>query len=158
MAKAGYIAYTGASAVALVASTAKTVLFVMAPATFGIDLRKVRLAFDGVTSGAVPVYVELNALTGATNVTPGTGNTSVTVNQLYGRSITAGFTAGANCSSEPTVQTTNDGFLLTPNGGLLFYDWPLGESWDSPVSNGFCIRMTAPAAVNVRATLVFERC
>lgn len=157
MSKAGYSVQTGA-AVALSAATAKTVLFATAPAQFGMDLKKYRIAFDGVTASAVPVFVELNYLTAATNSTPGAGNTTATVNQTYGRAITAGFVGGYNCTSEPTVQTNIDAYLLTPNGGVVIYDFPLGDTPDSAVSQGFCIRCTAPAAVNVRASMWFERC
>lgn len=157
MAKAGYSAVTGA-AVALTAATPKTVLFVMAPAQFGCDLKKYRIAFDGVTASAVPVLVEVCALSGASNSTAGTGNTSATVNQAYGRAITAGFTAGYNCTTEPTVLTAIDSALLTPNGGVLVYDFPLGDTPDNDVSKGFAIRLTAPATVNARAALWFERC
>jgi hypothetical protein len=160
MSKAGYSAQTGAP-VALVAATAKTVLFVLAPATFGMDLKKYRIAFDGVTASAIPVFIEINYLTGATNSTPGTGNTSLAtapnIQQTYGRAITIGFTGGYACTSEPTVQTSVDAYDLTPNGGVVVYDFPLGDTPDAAVSNGFCIRCTAPAAVNVRASMFFER-
>jgi hypothetical protein len=160
MSKAGYSAQTGA-AVALVAATAKTAMFVLAPSTFGMDLKKFRIGFDGVTASAVPVFWEINYLTGATNSTPGTGNTNLAtapnIQQVYGRPIAIGFTGGYNCTSEPTVQTNIDADLLTPNGGLLVYDFPLGDVPDSAVSNGFCIRLTAPAAVNVRCSMYFER-
>jgi hypothetical protein len=161
MSKAGYSAQTGA-AVALVAATAKTVLFVLAPATFGMDLKKYRIAFDGVTASAIPVFVEVNYLTGASNSVPGTGNTNLATapnfQQVYGRAITIGFTGGYGCTSEPTVQTNVDAYDLTPNGGVVVYDFPLGDTPDAAVSNGFCIRCTAPAAVNVRASMFFERC
>jgi hypothetical protein len=157
MAKAGYSALTG-GAVALTAATPKTALFVIAPAQFGVDLKKARFSFDGVTASAVPVYVELCYLTGATNSTAGTNNTSVTINQLYGRSITTGFTSGYNSTSEPTVLTALDSTWITPNGGVLWYDFPLGDTFDSAVSNGFALRFTAPASVNVRASMLFERC
>jgi hypothetical protein len=156
MAKAGYSAQTGA-AVALVAATAKTILFVTATANFGMDWKKYRLSFDGVTASAIPVFVELNYNTAATNSTAGTGNTTVgTPNQVYGRAITAGFTGGYNCTSEPTVQSNVDAYLLTPNGGTIVYDCPLGDVPDAAVSNGFAMRMTAPAAVNARASMFFE--
>lgn len=151
MAKAGYSAATGA-AVALVAATAKSVLSVIAPAQFGVDLKKIRLGFDGVTASAIPVLVELVAFT-----TDGTG-TSGTVNQVYGRSITAGFTSKYNYSVEPTTATVVDRWSLTPNGGLVIYDWPLGDTPDTAVSNLFALRLTAPAAVNVNASMWFERC
>ena len=153
MAKAGYSAATGA-AVALAAATAKTILAVTAPAQFGIDLTKLRLAFDGVTSSAVPVLVELCSSTGATAGT----STAGTVNQIYGRTITAGFTTAYNYTVEPTVLTVIESFLITPNGGTYVYDWPLGTSPDTAVSQGFMLRLTAPAVVNARATFNFERC
>jgi hypothetical protein len=156
MAKAGYCLSTGA-AVALAAATAKTVLCAIAPAQFGIDLTKIRVGFDGVTASAVPVLIELCTSTLATNSTPGTNNTTGTVNQVYGRAITTGFTGFYASTSEPTVLTAISTWLLTPDAGLLFYDWPLGTSPDTAVSAGMCIRCTAPAVVNVRAEMWFER-
>ncbi len=156
MAKAGYSTSTE-GAIALAAATAKSVLGVTAPATFGVDLQKLRVSFDGVTSTAVPVLVELCYATFATNG-PGTNSTAATVDQVYGRAITAGFTAAKNWTTEPTVLTPIDEWLLTPASGLVMYDIPLGTTPDSAVSNGFVIRCNAPAAVNVRATLWVERC
>jgi hypothetical protein len=159
MSKAGYSLQTGA-AVALSAATAKTALFVTAGAQFGLDLKKFRIGFDGVTASAIPVFWELNYSTAASNSTPGTGNTTATalINQVYGRAIaTTGMLAGYNCTSEPTVQTPIDSNNLTPNGGLLVYDFPLGDVPDSAAAQGFCLRLTAPAAVNVRCGFFFER-
>jgi hypothetical protein len=158
MAKAGYSLQTGAN-VALVAATAKTVLCVIAPAQFGIDLKKLHLGFDGVTATDKSVLIEICTSTLATNSTPGTNNTTGTVNQIYGRTITAGFTGFYASTSEPTVLTPVWSFLLTPNGGTALYDIPLGDTIDTAVSAGIAIRLTAPtSAVNVRATVSFERC
>lgn len=151
MSKAGYSAEVGA-AVALAAATAKTVLSVIAPAQFGVDLLKYRIGFDGVTASAIPVVVEL-----VTWTTDGTG-TGGAVNQVYGRSITAGFTTKYNYTVEPTTATLIDRFTLTPNGGLVIYDFPAGTTPDTAVSNLIGIRCTAPAVVNVNATMWFERC
>jgi hypothetical protein len=149
--KAGYSAEVGA-AVALVAATAKTILSVIAPATFGVDLRGIRVSFDGVTASAVPVVVELVTFT-----TDGTGSAG-TVAQSSGRTITAGFTTKYNYSVEPTTATLIDRYTLTPNGGTLIYDYPADRTPDCAVSNLFAIRCTAPAAVNVNAAMLFERC
>jgi hypothetical protein len=159
MAKAGYTVSTSA-AVALAAATAKTALMVLSPAQFGVDLKKFRIAFDGVTASAVPVLCELVTSTNASNSTPGTGNTSESANiaQVYGRSITAGFTAFSASTSEPTVLTVIERFLLTPVGGTLLYDFPLGDTPDVAVSSGIGLRLTAPATVNARASMWFERC
>ena len=160
MAKAGYSVSTSAD-VALVAATAKTVLYVLAPATFGMDLRGFEIAFDGVTTTDKPVLVEICTDSGATNSVPGTGSTSETANivQIYGRSITTGFIAASACTAEPTVLVQWKLLRVTPNGGTYDYDWPLGETPDNAVSTGFAIRCTAPtSAVNVRASVRFERC
>lgn len=158
MAKAGYSLSTLA-AVALSAATAKSILTVIAPSQFGIDLTKIRLGFDGVTASAVPVLVEMCDNTLASNSTVGTGNTTAgTPVQTYGRTITPGFTGFYNSTSEPTVLTAFDRWTLTPNGGLVIYDWPLGSTHDTPVSAGITCRLTAPAAVNANMTMWFERC
>lgn len=159
MAKAGYKVGTS-SAVALSAATAKTALMVLSPAQFGVDLKKFSISFDGVTSSAVPVLCEIVTSTNATNSTPGTANTSETANiqQIYGRSITTGFTAFSASTSEPTVLTRIWSFNLTPVGGSLFYDYPLGDTPDIAVSAGIGIRLTAPATVNAICSMTFERC
>lgn len=158
MAKAGYGVSTG-GAVALSAATARTVLGVRSNAAFGLDLKKVRVSFDGTTAAAVPALVELCYCTWATQNTMGTNNTTLTsaVTQLYGRSLTHGVTAGKAWTTEPTVLTVQDEWLVTPNGGLLLYDLPLGDTPDSALSEGFVLRMTAPAAVNARAAMWWER-
>jgi hypothetical protein len=101
------------------------------------------------------VLVELCS---STQAGAGTTGTTPTVNQGYGRAITAGFTAGAGYSVEPTVLTTLDAWTLSPNGGLVIRDWPLGEGFDQDVSKSLAVRLTAPAVVNARVTMKFERC
>ena len=158
MADALYSVSTNA-AVALSAATAKTVLLITAPSGHGMSLKKFSIGFDGVTASAVPVFWEVNASTAASNSTAGTGNTSQTaaVVQISGVRIASAFVAGSACTSEPTVQTFVRANLLTPNGGVLLYDIPLGDEPDNIASAGFCIRLTAPAAVNVRVDAVFKR-
>lgn len=151
MAKAGYATYTGAP-VALAAATTKTILTVLAPAQFGVDLRKWRVAFDGVTASAVPGVVELFAFT-----TDGTG-TAGTVNQAYGRAVTAGFTSKYNYTVEPSTLVIVERLRVSPNGGVVVYDYPYGEGPDTFPSNGMGIRCTFAATVNVDATMWFERC
>lgn len=157
MGAAGYMVGTVASgAVALAATTPKVVLGVNATANFGCILKKYRVSFDGVTASAVPVYVEICNCTFATNP-PGTLSTSETVWQTYGKGITAGFAGGSAWTTLPTVISPLDTFLLTPNGGTVIYDYPLGDTPDLGASTGFVIRCTAPAAVNFRGSMMFER-
>ena len=160
MAKAGYTTGVGATATPLVAATAKTVLCVICPAQFGIDLKKVRVSTDGVTASALPVLCELMLSTLATNSTPGTNNTAGTVLQVYGQTITPGFTSfySSTAGNEPTALTLIEPpFWLDPNKSTVIYDIPLGDTPDAADTDGFVFRMTAPAAVNVRVTGFFER-
>jgi len=158
MSSVGYKVDTSA-VVALAAATAKTALMVITPAQFGACLTHMTIGFDGVTASAVPVFWEIVRSTNATNSTPGTANTSESGNivQIRGRSITTGFTAFSASTSEPTVLTRLDGNLLTPAGGLLVYDFVLGKELECDVSAGLGVRLTAPATVNARVSLAFER-
>jgi len=157
MTAAGYSIVTG-GAVALTAGTARTILGAKANAAGPLDLQKIKVAFDGQTT-AVPVLVEVCYCSFATNG-PGTQSTSVTPTLLYGRSTTLGWTAAKswNAANEPTTITPFDEFLLSPNGGLVMYDYPLGTTPDTNLGEGIVLRCTAPAAVNVRATMILQRC
>jgi hypothetical protein len=151
-----YSAITG-GAVALTAATAKTILGWKAHANSGLLLLSYEVAFDGVAASAVPVLVEICYCTWATNG-PGTNSTSVTPTQTNGRVLTVGATAGKTWTTEPTTITVLKEKLLTPNGGVIIYDYPLGTEPDCALAEGFALRCTAPAVVNVRGTLDVSRC
>ena len=153
--KTGYSCSTEA-AVALVAATPKTVIGARGGAAFGLDLIGFRVAFDGVTASAVPVLIELCYATFATNA-PGTNSTAITVDTVYGRAIAHGMGAARAWTVEPTVLTPIDEWLLTPNGGLVIVNIPRDRTPDTAVGEGFALRMNAPANVNVRASMTFER-
>lgn len=155
MASVGYSIITG-GAVALTAATAKTILGVKAHANSGAQLKSFEVAYDGVTSSAVPVLVELCYATFATNA-PGTASTSVTPAQVYGRVLTAGFTAGKTWTTEPTALTVLKEWLMAPDKGLVMYQFPLGQEPDTALGEGLVLRCTAPAGVNVRASMNVER-
>lgn len=152
MSAVGYSVQTEA-AVALAAGVAKSVISVVAQAAAGLQLKSFELGFDGVTASAVPVLIEVSYCTFGTAGTA----TGTTPRQNYGRVLTAGFTSFRNYSAEPTTITVIKEFLLTPNAGLIAYQWPLGQEPDSAFAQGFLIRCTAPAVVNVRGTLSVER-
>jgi hypothetical protein len=155
MAKMGYSIVTGGD-VALSAATAKTILGVKAHANSGVDLQEAFVSFDGTTAGAEPVTIELCYCTWATNG-PGTNSTSVTPVQLYGRVLTVGATAAKTWTTEPTTLTVLKQVLVHPQAGVI-YQIPLGQTLDSALAEGFAIRCTAPAVVNVQGTMVWERC
>lgn len=153
--KVGYATSTE-GAVALAAGVAKTILGVRGNAAFGVDWIGYEVGFDGVTAANVPVLIELCYVTFATNP-PGTNSTASTIDTLYGRQVASGFTAAKNWTAEPTVVTALHEYLLTPNGGLVIKDFPRDRTMDSAFSEGFGMRLNAPANVNVRATMFFER-
>lgn len=163
MANAGYSVVTG-GAVTLSAAAVRSVLGVRAGAAFGLDLKKIRYGFNGVTASHPPVLVELCRATFATNPPSAGGgiNTILTPQQIYGRAIVHGVTAAKAWTSgnEPTALTVIEEELLTPNGGVLWYDFPLGDTPDCDVDNGFVLRMTTEAGVapSARATMIWERC
>lgn len=159
MGRAIYNVSTSA-AVALTGTTPRTALAVLAPSTFGCDLLSYSFGFDGVSATAVPIQWELCALTAATNSTPGTANTNENANiaQEGGRSITTGFTAFSASTTEPTVLSVIRSNILTPNGGFFEYEFLWPDTPDSPVSQGFALRFTAPASgTSVRASFRFAR-
>lgn len=88
-----YIIDTEATAVALSAATKKTVVGAKAHANSGLLLLGFWLGFADTTASEVPVLIEVEYCTWATN-SPGTNSTSVTVRQAMGRVLTAGFTGG----------------------------------------------------------------
>lgn len=153
------VAYTCATegAVALTAATAKTVCGVKAHANSGLNWLEATISFDGVAASAVPALVELVYCTFGANP-PGTNSTSTTPRQKYGRSLTAGFTSGKTWTTEPTTITVSGNErLITPNGGSDRWSEPLGLEMDTALAEGFGIRVTAPASVNCRASILAKR-
>ena len=155
MSAVGY-SVTTEGAVAVAAATAESVLGVKAHSNSGLQIKGFVIAFDGVTASAVPVLIEVCYATFATN-SPGTNSTSVTPRQCYGRALTAGFTAAKNWTAEPTALTVCKEFLLAPDKGVFAYQFPLGTEPDCALAEGFVLRITAPAAVNLRASIDVER-
>ncbi|WP_336214406.1 hypothetical protein [Nonomuraea sp. LPB2021202275-12-8] len=150
MAKCGYTIQ--APWTALAAGVGKTLLQVAIPSTFGLELKKIRIGCNGVSAAAVPGVIELITATAA-----GASSTSASVQQLYGRTIPHGLTAQHTLTGEPTGIVSVDPWPLTPNGGLVLYDWPLGDSPDFAPSSVLGIRATFPAVVSLMATLWVER-
>lgn len=138
---------TADAVVALVAATPKTVLTVTGGTAFPVELSAFDIGLLGVDASAVPVTVELCRWTGAG---AGTAAGTATIAQQGGLTITAGFTALSGYSAEPTVLTVLRKFTLTPNGGSVLYDLPLGSELQAAGVSpfGLAMRLTAPANVN----------
>lgn len=153
----GYAFNSGSSAVALSAATAKTVMNLIAGANQQAIITEFSISFDGVTASAVPVLVELCQSTQAGAGTPGSTPTPTVIRGLG----TASATTGVAYSAEPTALTVIKQWLVTPNGGLLVIQSPLGRETITNLSGSatvkaIAIRCNAPAAVNVRGYMEFE--
>jgi hypothetical protein len=158
-----YVVNTGASAIALGAASAKTIMYINAAAANQFSLTEICVGFDGTTSTNTPVLCELCFGTKASNSTPGTGSTTFTPLQIRGWPAQASVQAAANnCSSEPTVLTSIKQWLVSPYGGLLVVLSPLGREPTSVASgtalsgNQVGLRTTAPQTVNTRGYLELE--
>jgi hypothetical protein len=147
--RAGYSITTG-GAIALAAATAKTILGIRAGTAFGLEWVMGEVSFDGVTAAAAPVLVEFCQVTYGTNP-PGTASTAVTPVQTYGRTIAHGMTAAKNWT------TVLQERLVDPYKGDFPWEWPITRRNDCNANEGFAIRCTAPAIVNVRAGIDVER-
>ena len=149
---ARYIAETGGD-VALSAATAKTVLNVVAASNALFRLIEFSVSFDGTSSTATPVLVELCYSTQAGN---GTGSSSVTIAQTGGPTRTVQATSNKNYSTEPTTLTTWKRWRVHPQTGITM-QFPLGrEPEETVTADALCLRLTAAASVNAQAYMEFE--
>jgi hypothetical protein len=150
---AGYVLRTAGS-VALTAATAKTVVNVIAAANAIFRICELSVSFDGATATAVPATVELCY---STQATAGTPVGTPTFQQMRGPTRTIQATGGLAYSAEPTVLTALKSWFVPVFNGLLVLQFPLGREPEQIVSaDAYCLRVTAPATVNVMAYIEIE--
>lgn len=149
-----------AGAAALAAATAKTVLYIVAATANQPAITELSISFDGVTSSAVPVLVELISSTAGTAGTPRAALAAG--KQLRGWPGQSSQTTCADTySAEPGTSLVNKKWDITPNGGTQTIQNPLGREPTGIVTattdaKAWGIRCTAPATVNCHAYLEFE--
>ena len=148
---AGYTVETNGD-IALTAATAKTILSAINAANGLIRIVELSVSFDGTSSSAEPVTVELCS---STQATAGT-STSHTIAQVRGPTRTPQFTAARNYTAEPTTLTVLKRWLVHPQTGITVPS-PLGrETEQVTTADALCLRLTAPAGVNVQGYLDVE--
>lgn len=138
------------------ANTTKTLLTVDAPAGRNITLTELGISADGTSGTALALRVELCRCTFAT---AGTSTAAVTGIQTRGDTTAAQSTGARDYTAEPTVLTTIRTWFVTPNMGLLGWQFPLGREPMSAVGTGFALRVTNPTGgttVNVRGYMEIE--
>ena len=137
---------------ALAAATAETILSIVNAATGTITLIEFSVSFDGTSSTAEPVTVELCESTEATTGT----STTHTIIQNHGSTRTAQATAKRGFTAEPTVLTVRKRWLVHPQSSLTI-QFPLGREPQMIVGgDALLLRCTAPAVVNVQGYIEWE--
>lgn len=154
---AGFRVSTGAAFA--VTSGAKTLVNLLTGATNPPILTEFSLSFDGTSSTQVPALVELCASTQATAGTTGTIGSIVQVRGFP--SFTAITTAAGQYTAEPTTLTVISQWYVAAYMGMADWQMPLGREVQGVITastnlKGIAIRVSAPAAVNVRGYVEWE--
>lgn len=145
-----------AATVALVASTPKTVVGVLAAANVALKLTEASASFDGAVSTNAPVVVNFARITFATNP-PGTNSSSFTPGKRdTARRETVQATAATAWTSEPTVVTPQHSKDIGQYNGCYHYIHPFASPLVLEGGKGFGIRGTSPNNVNFTGHLTCE--
>jgi hypothetical protein len=136
---------------ALTAATARTLVQLVTPATARAKWVDFAISFDGATSTAVPVLVEVLLQT-----TAGTATTGVAPVAINAQQPAALCTYSHTVTVEPTASTILFRTFVHPQGGMFTFQWPLGREPVMAVSTRMGIRATAPAGVNCAGWLTHE--
>lgn len=144
---------TAFNTVAVVTSTAKTVILETAAANIALKWLETAVSFDGATSSNAPAIVEL-----VTSTAAGAGtSTSVTpVKRDAGRGETIQATAGKSYSAEPTVLSAIRVIDIGQYNGVYHYINPFASPYIIIGGKGGGMRITSPNNCNCSGHLTCE--
>lgn len=148
--RSGTTAIAAPVLVALAAGSVKTVVSVFGTAATTLALKRVRVSFDSVAAADLPAVVEVGIISAA-----GT-RTAFTPVQHSGSTLASVATGGYSHTVEPTYNRVFEATHVPVNNGVMEWWYPLGEEPQCDPSQGLAIRITAPAAVNCLASLLFS--
>lgn len=138
-------------AIALAAATAKSVLELASGANDRAKIVDWWVEFDGVTSTAVPVKVEVGRFTAAV-----TTATTIAASKLDAADGTAAIVAkhtttteGAGTADVPEIHR------ISPTSGIRV-QYPLGREWVLGTGGFWRIRLTAAAVVNATVGVIWD--
>lgn len=137
------------SEVALVSSTAKTVLMLTAPANQRVVVQRIGIFFDGTKSNNQPVLIQLYRMTDAGTMTSG----SVADYQDLGAIFNTTF--GYNATVEPSQGELVDSFNIHPQQGIEII-LPLMQELILAGGGRVGMVVTAADSVNCIAKMMFE--
>jgi len=137
----------------LTATTAKTILQLVTPATRLAMIRTLEIGFASVTATDAPVLIQLFIQTTAGTMS---ALTPVAIDQTIPASLCTGCQKTA--TAEPTTTTELWSQQVTPVGGTAVFVFPKDEQIKMAVSTKVGLVCTSPATqtANVRAVLTFE--
>lgn len=135
---------------------AKTVLKLITPTTFKIQVHEFAISMDGVTASAVPATVDIFT---SDETTAGTQVGTAVTTQVRGRVQAHGLTVGQNFSAEGTTYTVIKSLFVPQYMGTVLIPNPLGLEEESPsdAADSFGIRINTTATVNVFAWIKWSR-
>lgn len=144
-------------------TSTKTLMQVTTPATTSIIVVEWGVSFDG-SSAATPIQCELvdtgtvaagAAGTGLTALTPSAvGNPSLEASLCVGGTAATGFNSGSSTEGSITSTRYGDLQLVAPTGQYL-KQFPLGREFIVPTGHNLRVRVTAGAAVNAYAYIMW---
>jgi hypothetical protein len=143
------------------AATAQTVINLISATNDMPIITEIGVGFDG-TAASAPALVELLLSSQVGAGTPGSSPSPQLIRGFVSGGSAAQSTAGISYSAEPTVLTLAKQWLVTPTGGQLIIQFPLGRepsgitSGGSGAGKGYALRITSPQACNCRAYMEFE--
>lgn len=145
----GITAVVQTSEIALTATTARTVLQLLAPTNHRVKVLGWGVFFDGINTAAEPVQVRVLRQTSAGTMT------TVVALSLAPISEVIQTLAYHSASVEPTASDTLDVIECHPQQGYEV-KFPMGQEIILPGAGRLGIECIAPASVNVRAKFFFE--
>lgn len=135
---------------------AKTVLKLITPTSFSIQVSEIGLFTDGVTPSAVPATWDLFT---SDETTAGTGSGTAVTTQIRGGTLAHGLTVSQKHSAEGTTYTVvKSGYIPQFMGSLILQN-PLETEPESPpgAADSIGIRINTTATVNVLAWIQWSR-
>ncbi len=132
------------------AATAKTFLQLITAATRRAWIKEIQISFKSVTATDVPVLVTLSRQS-----TAGTATALTAQPDVEGHPA-AICTASELVTVEPTTGVIVREWEITPIGGTLVYQLPLGDEIEMAVSSRLGLIVTSPQIQSGRATIKFN--
>ena len=135
---------------------AKTILKLVTPTSFAIEVHEIGVSMDGVTSSAVPATFEWGT---SDETTAGTGTGTAVTTQISGSVQAHGLTVTQNHSAEGTTYTIHAGVFVPQFMGIFVLQNPLSLEPESPsgAADSFFMRINVTANVNVLGWIKWSR-